>query len=191
MKQSIIKIKALPILLGGILRCSFPRRSSGFLVASKSVLMNRRSYTLQEQVSTNDAPPSSVFDNIISDLHSSAYPFRIIVISNGAILETTSTLGEGTSLKTSKSPKTGEQIVTFASPDKSFEFHLKVDQISKVSFHKVQRGEEGKVMRICRMMDRTGSLATSLILQAVNDDDHLPVLWFDGMIQRYGETVEL
>ena len=134
----------------------------------------------------------TLLDAIVNDLHSSGYSFRFIVIANGAILESTHSFDK-TSIRTSKSPKTGENIVTLATHDKSFEFHLKVDQISKVSFHKVQR-QEGNVMRICRMIDQAGSPAASLILQDANENntkDGGPELWFDEIIQRYGETVEL
>jgi hypothetical protein len=133
---------------------------------------------------------TSEVDNIVKDLHSSGFSFRIIVLSSGSILETTVAL-DGTTIATSKSPKTGEPIITMATTDKSFELHLKVNQISKVSFHKVKRGEEGKIMRICRMIDRTGSLSTSLILQQAAEEDDRPIIWFDEMIQRYGEEIDL
>jgi len=114
---------------------------------------------------------------------------RIIVLANGSILETTVALS-GTTISKSISPKTGEPITTIASTDKSFELHLKTNQISRVTFNKVQRGENGKVMRVCRLMDRDGSLSTSLILQAEMGEDH-PRRWFDEMINQYGEEVVL
>ncbi len=132
-------------------------------------------------------PP--VVDKIVKELHSSGFSFRVIVLSNGSILETTVALS-GTTIAKSISPKTGEPITTIASKDKSFELHLKTNQISRVTFNKVQRVENGKVMRVCRLMDHDGSLSTSLILQAEKGEDN-PKQWFDEMINQYGEEVML
>lgn len=134
-------------------------------------------------------PCPPVVDKIVKDLHSSGFSFRIIVLSNGSILETAVAL-DGTTIGASLSPKTGEPIITIASTDKSFEFHLKANQISRVTFNKMQRGEIGKVMRVCRFIDRDGSPSASLILQPDKGDDQ-PILWFDEMIKRYGEEVLL
>jgi len=189
------QIKSLILLLCSIVWCSLPKGSSGFLMTcKKSVRIDHgNSHNIfLSRVSQEKNYNGTVLDAIVNDLHSSGYSFRIIVIANGAILESTHSFDK-TSIRASKSPKTGENIVTFASHDKSFEFHLKVDQISKVSFHKVQR-QEGNVMQICRMIDQAGSPAASLILQDVNENNTnagQPGLWFDEMIQRYGETVEL
>ena len=68
---------------------------------------------------------STTAESILDLFHTSNYPFRIVVIGNGAILETTSKLGPTS--KSSISPKSGERLLTFASEDQSFEFHVKVE----------------------------------------------------------------
>jgi hypothetical protein len=98
-------------------------------------------------------------------------------------LETTATLGPH--FATATSPKTGEPIVTFASEDKSFEFHVKPTQVSKITFSKVEKGDN-KTMRICRFVNQEGGPISSLILQASGKDDDKSADWFDGMIQQYG-----
>eukprot|EP00586_Coscinodiscus_wailesii_P004426 CAMPEP_0172484654 /NCGR_PEP_ID=MMETSP1066-20121228/12202_1 /TAXON_ID=671091 /ORGANISM="Coscinodiscus wailesii, Strain CCMP2513" /LENGTH=158 /DNA_ID=CAMNT_0013249313 /DNA_START=90 /DNA_END=563 /DNA_ORIENTATION=+ len=65
------------------------------------------------------AASTSVVENILKDIHSRQFLFRIVVIGNGAILESTQTLSDNYS--TSTSPKTGEKLVTLSSDDKSFE----------------------------------------------------------------------
>ena len=73
---------------------------------------------------------SSLAEAILDEFHRSSLPFRIVVIGNGAILETTSRLGPTS--KAAISPKSGERLLTFASEDQSFEFHVKVEQVGKV-----------------------------------------------------------
>jgi hypothetical protein len=165
---------------------SFIIKSLGFVVPT---ITGRHSRPFLSNTSEMAGSCSPVVDKIVKDLHSSGFSFRIIVLANGSILETTVALS-GTTISKSISPKTGEPITTIASTDKSFELHLKTNQISRVTFNKVQRGENGKVMRVCRLMDRDGSLSTSLILQAEMGEDH-PRRWFDEMINQYGEEVVL
>ncbi|KAL7425629.1 hypothetical protein ACHAXM_000096 [Skeletonema potamos] len=126
---------------------------------------------------------------ILDDFHASNLPFRIVVIGNGAILETTSKLGPKSKL--SVSPKTGDKLMTFASEDASFEFHVKVDQITKITFVTSERplpDGENKTMRVSRFLNEKGEPMCSLILADSSDDS---VQWFDGMNERYGQEVNL
>jgi hypothetical protein len=151
-----------------------------------------------------------IIDNIISDMHESKYPFRIIVIGNGAsaILETTSILGP--TMKSSVSSKSNgngngnQRLVTLASLDQSFEFHIKVDDVAKIHFVEMvkpvpatatatatatdtQSGTQSetlKVLRICRFVREDGGSICSLILNETGED---AVKWFQGMKDRYGE----
>ena len=100
-------------------------------------------------------------------------------------MESTNILGPHK--KTSTSPKTGEKLVTLASEDKAFEFHLKPDQVSKIGFVErakpVDNGEE-KIMRICRLLNSEGGSICSLIMTDSSPD---AANWFTDMTSKYGE----
>eukprot|EP00956_Cyclotella_meneghiniana_P008981 scaffold12308_cov74-Cyclotella_meneghiniana.AAC.19 len=90
-------------------------------------------------------------------------------------------------MATSISPKTGDKLMTFASEDASFEFHVKVDQICTVNFVSTERpnGEGGSnIMRVSRFLNEKGESVCSLILA---DDTTEAIAWFDGMVEKYGE----
>lgn len=81
--------------------------------------------------------------------------------------------------------------MTFASEDKSFEFHVKVDKVCKVTFVALEKKvggeeEETKVMRVCRFLNEKGNLICSLILAEEGEEG---VRWFEGMIDTYGDEV--
>ena len=107
------------------------------------------------------------------------------VIGNGAILETTSILGPH--MATSQSPKTGERLVTLASEDKSFEFHLKVDRVAKVTFTETDRPATAttnkKTLRIVRFVGEGDEPICSLILADASTE---ATEWFKDMTIRYG-----
>ena len=136
----------------------------------------------QEQEGEGDTP--SKIDSIIRDLHESEFSFRIVVIGNGAILESTSTLGPH--MAESTSPKTGERLVTLASDERSFEFHLKPDTIAKVVFAESKKPDSGKTLRIVRMLREDGGPICSLILA---DGTEEAVSWYKTMTIRYGYEV--
>ena len=100
-------------------------------------------------------------------------------------MESTNILGPHK--KTSTSPKTGEKLVTLASEDKSFEFHLKPDQVSKIGFVErakpVENGVE-EVLRICRLVNNEGASICSLIMTESSPDT---ANWFKEMISKYGD----
>ena len=88
-------------------------------------------------------------------------------------------------MKSSISPKTGGKLVTLASEDQSFEFHVKVNEVDKVIFVQSARpaedGEE-KILRICRLMNGEGGSICSLILNEYGQD---AIDWFSDMEGRY------
>ena len=87
------------------------------------------------------------------------------------------------------SPKTADKLLTFASDDASFEFHVKVDQICKITFVSTERplpDGETKVMRVTRFLNEKGEPMCSLILADASDD---AAKWFEGMNERYGQEV--
>jgi hypothetical protein len=131
------------------------------------------------------APPSTkTIDSIIRDLHGSSLAFRVVVIGNGAILEATSTLGPH--MAESTSPKTGERLVTFASDDRSFEFHLKPDTVATVCFAESRKPGTDKTLRIVRMLREDSSPICSLILADGSAD---AISWYETMTTRYGHEV--
>lgn len=124
-------------------------------------------------------------ETILNEFHESKLTFRIVVIGNGAILETTSKLGPKKA--TSVSPKTGDKLMTLASEDSSFEFHVKVDQVCMVTFVSTEKpdGAGGtKVMRVSRFLNEKGTPICSLILADSSDN---AISWFDGMVDKYGQ----
>ena len=148
--------------------------------SDKLTLKEQNVYTMLEEVSTS---------NLL---------FRIVVVGNGAILESTNLLG---SMKLNQSPIGGANIVTFASNNQSFEFHLMIGQIDKVAFiEKDSPINKGKTMRIIRFInDESGNksicsliLATSAVAatsaaDGVDDnDDTIANDWFKIMISKYG-----
>lgn len=102
-------------------------------------------------------------------------------------MESTEVLGPV--MKSSTSPKTGGQLITFASLDSSFEFHVSLDKIKNISFVESSRSMpngDKKVLRICRMINSEDKSACSLILADSSDDS---LAWFDEMKKKYGEEL--
>ena len=126
----------------------------------------------------DDSDEVSKAESILDEMHKSKYPFRIIVIGNGAILETTSTLGPIS--KSSISPKTNERLLTFASEDASFEFHVKVEQIHKIAFVATE------ARHVARFLSESGTPICSLIL---GDKSSEAGEWFNGLVEKWGTEV--
>ena len=81
--------------------------------------------------------------------------------------------------------------MTFASEDKSFEFHVKIEQIAKITFVTSERplpDGEKKIMRVSRFLNDEGQSMCSLILA---DSSTESAEWFDGMSKKYGLEVNL
>lgn len=121
---------------------------------------------------------TSIAEKILNDFHSSELDWRIIVIGGGAILETTQRLGPTS--KASKSPKTGERLLTFASEDKSFEFHVKVEQVSKIC---LVSSDERCVARF--LMDGENPICSLLLADKTDRGNE----WFGDLIQKYGTEI--
>jgi len=107
------------------------------LLNKQSIISNYHSSTTLFSTA-DDSDEVSKAESILDEMHNSKYPFRIIVIGSGAILETTSPLGPIS--KSSISPKSNEKLLTFASEDASFEFHVKVEQIIKLCLLQPRKG---------------------------------------------------
>lgn len=133
--------------------------------------------------------------DILRELHDSGLPFRIIVIGNGAILESTSVLGP--TMGVSESKKTGKPIATFASEDRSFEFHVKPDEIRALALTEKQSPvHPEKTMRSLRFTNEKGPVC--ILIVGENDDSSSSAeaaaasaaSWFQMMVTKYGSEIE-
>lgn len=116
----------------------------------------------------------SDIEGFLDNAHDSGLKFRVVVVGNGAILETTEVLGPV--MKRSESPKSGDPLITFASSDSSFEFHLNLSRIDCISF------VERNTMKICRLLNNEGISACSLILVDSSDEANK---WFTTAKEKY------
>jgi hypothetical protein len=130
-------------------------------------------------------PEQKTFD-VMQALHDAKFNFRIVVVGNGAILESTSPLGP--TMKVSQSPKTGKNLMTLASQDQSLEFHLQLADVSKIVL--VQRETPKRTMRLVRFLEAEhGNSMCSLILA---DDSSAAQKWFDDdLIGKFGTEIQL
>ena len=150
----------------------YPSTTKLLLSSYPADVENGETNEISEHTSTITA------ESILNEFHESKYIFRIIVIGNGAILETTNKLGP--TYKSSISPKSNERLLTFASEDQSFEFHVKVEQICKICF--VATSER----RVARFLSESGTPICSLIL---GDSSAEAGEWFDGLIEKFGNEL--
>ncbi|CAB9521666.1 expressed unknown protein [Seminavis robusta] len=134
-----------------------------------------------EKTTTLSAPAQTVYD-VLQAMHSSSYPFRLVVVGNGAILETTSTLGP--TFKLGTSPRTGEPLTTFASEDQSFEFHMMIAKVSKIVMAEKESPADGKLMQIFRFLNEEGGAMCSLILA---DKTDAAQAWFGALKEEYND----
>lgn len=129
------------------------------------------------------APEQKVYD-FMEELHQSEIEFRIVVVGKGAILECTSTLGP--KLSVSQNPATGNNLLTLATTDQSFEYHLQLSQVSKIVV--LEKETPKKVLRIIRLLNAEGESMSSLILA---DESNKAVDWFKGLIGIFGDEIQL
>ena len=132
--------------------------------------------------STASSEDGHIAEEILDEFHRSNLSFRIVVIGNGAILETTSKLGPTS--KSSISPKSGERLLTFANEDASCEFHVKVEKICKI----VLVVNPANNRRVARFLCDEGTPICSLIL-AGNSNQGEAEEWFDGLLAKHGDEI--
>ena len=126
------------------------------------------------------SPPEQTVYKILRALHDSNYPFRVVVVGNGAILEATSTLGSNFKLGTS--PRTGEPLTTFASDDKSFEFHMMISKVAKIVMTEKESPVDGSRMQLLRFLNDEGGAMCSLILA---DKSKQAQEWYSALKTKY------
>ncbi len=129
------------------------------------------------------SPEQKVYD-LLTELHVSKYPFRVVVVGSGAILEATHELGPV--LKISQQPSTGANLMTLASEDKSFEFHVRLSHVSKMVL--TVKTSPNKVLRIVRLLNSSGESLASLILATDAED---ATKWFSDLIDKHGDEIQL
>ena len=92
-------------------------------------------------------------------------------------------------MKLSQSSASGANIVTFASDDQSFEFHIMTAQVSKVALvEKESPAKAGRMMRIMRFINDTGKPICSLILA---DESVEATEWYHSTLEKYGPEMQL
>jgi hypothetical protein len=125
---------------------------------------------------------------LLHELSESKMPFRIVVVGDGAILESTNLLGP--SMKVSSSRSTGANLITFASNDASFEFHVVIAQVNKVAMVEKESPKTGKVMRIIRFLngDEPAKSICSFILADDSDDAGK---WYHNLHVKYGPELQI
>jgi hypothetical protein len=134
------------------------------------------------------SPPEEKVYDLLQELNESQLPFRVVVVGNGAILESTSLLGP--SMRLSQSPSTGANLVTFASEDASFEFHLMVAQVSKVAMVEKQSPSTGKTMRIVRFLDGEEP-AKSICSLILAEDSDAAGKWYQKLLDKHGQELQI
>ncbi len=149
-------MRALSLLvIGSIWQQPTARAFRAGLAACHSVNLQPEPRTRTRLSSSSPADDGSMAESILEEFHRSNLSFRIVVIGNGAILETTSKLGPTS--KSSISPKSGERLLTFANEDASFEFHVKVDQVCKIIVSYTQ-SNDGEFCSFCSIERRPSAI---------------------------------
>ena len=109
------------------------------------------------------------------------------------ILETTTVLGPVQ--KVSPSPSSGANLLTLASMDQSFEFHMQLSLVSKIMLVAKEIPSKNKVMRIVRVLNAAEESMCSLILAAATaapgERNIDAEEWFDNLLSKHGNTVEV
>ena len=156
----------------------------GVVPARRKLLVPTALFSESPEVITGElTPPEQRAFDVLKDLHDSGNRFRIVVAGNGAILESSHLLGP--QMKLQKSPKTGTNLVTLASTTQDFEFHVQLNDVSKIVFTTKDSPVSADMMRIVRFLNVEGNAMASMILA---DEDPE---WWSEMIAEYGEEIQL
>jgi len=80
----------------------------------------------------------------------------------------------------------GANLLTFASEDQSFEFHLQLSEVSKIAL--VEKETPAKTLRIIRLLNAEGESMSSLILADTSDE---ATKWYHGIVEKRGSEIQL
>mmetsp|Transcript_20789 Transcript_20789/g.49363 ORF Transcript_20789/g.49363 Transcript_20789/m.49363 type:complete len:225 (+) Transcript_20789:31-705(+) len=171
-----------------------PATTTMLLGASKTA----ETSTIEEDQGVDDLSPREqhVVD-FIEELSASDLKFRIVVVGNAgqAILESTQRLGPN--LKVSKSPQPPHpNLLTVSSNDQSFEYHLKIGQVSTIAILEKPRpaGDSNNLMRLVRFLNEEGKSITSFIVAPSTDSEEEQECseeLFRHLINKYGNELKL
>jgi hypothetical protein len=153
-------------------------------VPSLNAATEQQQQQQQRRMGELTRPERTVYD-LMHDVSKSGHAFRVVVVGKGAILETTvDRMGPVVDLI--QSPSTGANLLTLASEDKTFEFHLQLPDVSKMVL--VEKETPAKTMRIIRVLNATGESICSLILAEQSDD---AIKWYHDLITKHGSDIQL
>jgi len=80
----------------------------------------------------------------------------------------------------------GVNLLTLASKDQSFEYHLQLSQVSKIAL--VEKETPAKTMRIIRLLNAEGESMSSLILA---DSSEEATKWYHAFVEKRGSEIQL
>lgn len=80
----------------------------------------------------------------------------------------------------------GANLLTLASEDQSFEFHLQLSEVSKIAL--VEKETPAKTLRIIRLLNAEGESMSSLILADTSDE---ATKWYHGIVEERGSEIQL
>lgn len=77
-------------------------------------------------------------------------------------------------------------MLTLASKDASFEYHLQLSDVSKIVL--VEKETPAKTLRIVRLLNAEGESMSSLILA---DSSDAATKWYHGLVEKRGNEIQL
>jgi hypothetical protein len=137
-------------------------------------------------------PPEATVYQLLHELHDAGFAFRVVVVGRGSIAEFTVPC-LGPKLTISQSPSSGANLLTLASTDASWEYHVQLSDVFKVAL--VEKQTPAKTLRIVRLMNATGDTISSLILVPDHPENSRKedeaIQWFHGLVETYGSEIQL
>ena len=76
--------------------------------------------------------------------------------------------------------------MTLASADRSFEFHVRLSEVSKMVL--TSKETPIKTIRLARLLNPLGDSMCGVILA---EDSKEAIDWLDGMVSKYGSDIQL
>jgi hypothetical protein len=137
-------------------------------------------------------PPEATVYQLLHELHDGGFAFRVVVVGKGSIAEFTVPC-LGPKLSIAQSPSSGANLLTLASGDASWEYHVQLSEVFKVAL--VEKQTPAKTLRIVRLVNATGDSISSLILvpdhPGHSKKEEEAIQWFHGLVEKYGSEIQL
>ena len=80
----------------------------------------------------------------------------------------------------------GANMLTLASKDQAFEFHVQLTEVSKIVL--VEKETPAKTLRIIRLLNSMGESMSSMILADTSD---AAKKWYHGLVEKRGSEIQL